>query len=255
MFPPSPLSHSHGRSARSDERDAPPFVASSTAIGSRFRRQTALQALRVIGVSLALIFFCVHSAAAQSLPGSIEIGGGGGRFYGGSFAKGTTRAFSQKVEVDDDILKGIWLGAQWNAKWGVEVAVRRSTEDLILAESGVFPNEPKVGTIDIATIEVLAIRSFPHGNFAPYVGFGGGVTNLDINVADRNVRDVNRFGGSLALGAKFHAVRWLGFRIDARFRATYLGTRSEEDGGWTDTNRWFKNSEVLGGVFFTFPTK
>jgi len=252
MFPPSPLSHSHGRSARSDERDAPPFVASSTAIGSRFRRQTALQALRVIGVSLALIFFCVHSAAAQSLPGSIEIGGGGGRFYGGSFAKGTTRAFSQKVEVDDDILKGIWLGAQWNAKWGVEVAVRRSTEDLILAESGVFPNEPKVGTIDIATIEVLAIRSFPHGNFAPYVGFGGGVTNLDINVADRNVRDVNRFGGSLALGAKFHAVRWLGFRIDARFRATYLGTRSEEDGGWTDTNRWFKNSEVLGGVFFTF---
>jgi hypothetical protein len=191
-------------------------------------------------------------ASAQALPGSIEIGGGGGRFYGGSFAKGTTRAFSQKVEVDDDILKGFWLGAQWNRHWGIEVAVRRSTEDLVIPESGVFPNEPAAGTIDIATIEVLALYSFPHGNFAPYIGLGGGITNLDINVPDRNVRDVNRFGASAALGAKFHALRWLGFRIDARFRATYLGTRSAEDGGWTDTNRWFRNEEIFGGVFFSF---
>jgi len=194
-------------------------------------------------------------AGAQALPGSIEIGGGGGRFYGGSFAKGTTRVFSRKVEVDDDILKGFWLGAQWNRHWGIEVAVRRSTEDLVIPESGVFPTEPAAGTIDIATIEVLALYSFPHGNFAPYVGLGGGITNLDINVPDRNVRDVNRFAASAALGAKFHALGWLGFRIDARFRATYLGTRSVEDGGSTDTNRWFRNSEVLGGVFFSFPTK
>ncbi len=206
----------------------------------------------LVGLCLAALFIASTPAGAQSLPGSIEIGGGGGRFYGGSFAKGTTRAFSQKVEVDDDIATGFWLGAQWNAKWGMEVAVRRTSTDLVIPESGVFPNEPAAGTIDIATIEVLAIRSFPHGNFAPYVGLGGGITNLDINVPDRNVRDVNRFGASFAVGAKFHATHWLGFRIDARFRATYLGTRSVEDGGWTDTNRWFRNSEVLGGVFFTF---
>ena len=55
------------------------------------------------------------AAAAQALPGSIEIGGGGGRFYGGSFAKGTTRAFSGKVEVDDDVERGLWLGAYTRA--------------------------------------------------------------------------------------------------------------------------------------------
>jgi len=208
---------------------------------------------------IAILFTAASWAAAaafgQALPGSIEIGGGGGRFYGGSFAKGTTRAFSEKVEVDDDIAKGFWLGAQWSRRWGIEVAVRRSSESLVIPQSGVFPNEPAAGTIDIATIELLAVRSFPHGNFAPYVALGGGITNLDINVPDRNVRDVNRFGAAGAVGAKFRAARWIGFRIDARFRATYLGKRSVEDGGWTDTNRWFRNSEIMGGVFFSFGGK
>jgi hypothetical protein len=202
----------------------------------------------------ALLGFVLPAARAraQAVPGSIEIGAGGGRFYGGSFARGTTRAFSQKIEVDDDILKGFWLGAQWTRHWGLEISVRRSTEDLVIPQSGVFPNEPRAGTIDIATIDALAVYSFPYGHFVPYVAFGGGITNLDINVPDRNVRDVNRFGASGGFGAKFHAARWIGFRIDARFRATYLGERSVEDGGWTDTNRWFRNSEILGGVFFTF---
>ena len=209
-------------------------------------------------VAIAALLCAMLPAArvrAQALPGSIEVGAGGGRFYGGSFSKGTTRAFSQKVEVDDDIGAGFWLGAQWTRRWGLEVAVRRSTEDLVIPQSGVFPNEPRAGTIDIATIEALAVFSFPHGNFVPYVALGGGITNLDINVPDRNVRDVNRFGASTALGAKFYPARWIGLRIDARFRATYLGTRSVEDGGWSDTNRWFRNSEIFGGVFFAFGGK
>jgi hypothetical protein len=210
------------------------------------------------GVSIALLITAILTATgarAQALPGSIEIGGGGGRFYGGSFAKGTTRVFSQKVEIDDDIVKGFWLGAQLTRKWGIEVAVRRSTEDLVVPQSGVFPDEPTAGTIDIATIELLALRSFPYGHFVPYVALGGGITNLDINVPDRNVRDVNRFGMAAALGAKFYATRWLGFRVDARGRATYLGKRRVEDGGWTDTNRWMRNTEIFGGVFLAFGTK
>ncbi|HWC65145.1 MAG TPA: outer membrane beta-barrel protein, partial [Thermoanaerobaculia bacterium] len=196
----------------------------------RFRNGHPGRSPRFAWTALVSLFLS-GLASAQALPGSVEIGAGGGRFYGGSFAKGTTRAFSREVEVDDDIAKGFWLGAQWNRRWGVEVAVRRSTENLVIPQSGVFPNEPATGTIDIATIEVLAVRSFPHGRFAPYVALGGGVTNLDINVPDRNVRDVNRFGAAAGVGAKFHALPWVGFRVDARFRATYLGKRSVDDGG------------------------
>lgn len=194
-------------------------------------------------------------AAAQALPGSVEFGGGIGRFYGGSFAKGTTRAFSRKIEVDDDILTGFWAGAQLSRQWSVELAVRRSRENLIIPQSGVFPDEPSVGTIDVGTIELMGIRSFPFGSVVPYAGLGLGITNLDPNLPDASVRDVNRFGLSLALGAKFYAVRWFGFRIDARGRATYLGRRRVEDGGWSDTRRWLRNGEVLGGLFLAFGGK
>lgn len=205
-------------------------------------------------LGLAAVGFAA-AVSAQALPGSVELGGGIGRFYGGSFAKGTTRAFSGKVAVDDDILIGYWAGVQISPQWSAELAVRRSRENLIVSQSGVFPDEPSVGTMDFGTIEILGIRGFPYGNFVPYAGLGFGITNLDPNLPDRSVRDVNRFGLSLALGGKFYAARWFGFRIDARGRATYLGKRRVEDGGWSDTRRWFRNEEILGGLFLAFGGK
>jgi hypothetical protein len=195
-------------------------------------------------------------ASAQALPGSVEFGAEGGRFYGGSFAKGSNRQFQHRVEVDDDILSGFWLGAQLTRKWGVEVSVRRTSTQIVEPQSGVFPNEPGLATIDIASIEARAVRVFPYGNFVPYLAGGVGTTNLDINVSDRSIRDVNRFGISLAVGAKFYAARWVGARIDFRGRATYLGRRGlGQDQGWTDTGRWFRDSEISGGVFFAFDVR
>lgn len=205
---------------------------------------------------LAILFLLPLPAAAQALVGSIEIGGGAGRFYGGSFSRGSNRYFDHKVEVDDDILKGIWVGAQLSKNWGVEIAVRRTSTEIVAPQSGVFPAEPEVATIDFASVEAMGLRSIPLGNFSPYVGFGMGINNLDINVPDRSVRDVNRFGVSIAAGAKFYAARWIGARIDVRGRATYLGKRGlGEDQGWTDTHRWFRNGEFSAGVFFAFGGK
>jgi len=210
---------------------------------------------RVLAIALSAALLPAF-AFGQAAPGSIEIGGCGGRFYGGSFARGSNREFAHRVEVDDDIAAGFWLGAQLAPRWGIEVAVRRTSADIVDPQSGVFPNEPTVATIDFATIEVGALRFFPIGRFWPYLGLGAGVTNLDINVPDRSVRDVNRFGMSAAAGAKFYAARWAGFRVEARARATYLGRRSGgRDGGWTDGGRWFRNEEIFGGVFFAFGRK
>jgi len=210
---------------------------------------------RVLAIALSAALLPAV-AFAQGAPGSIEIGGGGGRFYGGSFARGSNREFAHRVEVDDDIAAGFWLGAQLAPRWGIEVAVRRTSADIVDPQSGVFPSEPTVATIDVASIELGALRFFPLGRFWPYLGLGAGVTNLDINVPDRSVRDVNRFGMSAAAGAKFYAARWVGFRVEARARATYLGRRSGgRDGGWTDGGRWFRNEEIFGGVFFAFGPK
>jgi hypothetical protein len=203
------------------------------------------------------IFFAVAAAAAagafaQALPGSVEIGGGGGRFYGGSFAKGSNREFAHRVEADDDILHGFWLGAQLSKTLALEVAVRKSKEDLVHPDGGVFPNEPTVAGLELTTVDLGVLRLFPIGRFFPYVAAGAGVSNLNINVPDKSVRDVNRLGISAAVGAKFYAARWVGFRVEGRARATYLGRRGTHDGGWSDGGRWFRNQELLGGVFFSF---
>lgn len=206
---------------------------------------------------LAFLFLSLPlPAAGQARVGSIEVGAGGGRFYGGSFSKGSNRYFDHKVEVDDDILKGLWAGAQLSKNWGVEIAVRRTSTQIVTPQSGVFPTEPELATIDFASIEAMGLRSFHFGNFSPYLGFGMGINNLDINVPDRSVRDVNRFGLSIAAGAKFYATRWIGARIDVRGRATYLGKRGlRQDQGWSDTHRWFRNGEFAAGVFFAFGAK
>ncbi len=203
-------------------------------------------------VAACLVFLAPVSAMAQAAPGSIEIGGGAGRFFGGSFAQGSTRLTDQKADADDDILRGFWLAAQLSRGWGVEIAVRRTATQLLQSRGGVFPSKMTLAGLDVASVEILGVRCWRRGSFVPYVGMGLGVVNLDPDADDPTVRDTNRAALSLAAGARFYAVRWAGFRIDLRARATYLGKRAQGDKGWNDSGRWFANEEALGGIFFSF---
>lgn len=204
-----------------------------------------------LALVVALLASC--SAFAQMEPGSIEVGVGAGRFFGGAFARGSTDLFDHRVGADDDILKGLWVAAQLSRDWGLEFAVRRTETHLVEPQTGVAPYEPTAAVFIPATVELLGVRSFRYGNFVPYLGAGIGFMNVEIDTEDPAVRDVNRICLSLAAGARFYAVRWLGFRVDLRGRATYLGTRGlGEDTGWTDSGRWLRNGELLGGVFVSF---
>lgn len=206
-----------------------------------------------VGAKVSIALLVPAFASAQAAPGSIEIGGGGGRFFGGSFARGSTAVSERGLEADDDILKGFWVGAQLTRAWGVEIAVRRTATRFVMPADGVFASKPAVAGLDVASVEGLALLSFRHGNFLPYVGAGIGVANLDPDTGDPSVRDSNRLSLSAALGARFYATRWVGARIDLRGRATYLGKRRlGEDRGWSDAGRWFRNAELLGGVFLSF---
>jgi hypothetical protein len=178
---------------------------------------------------------------AQGAPNSIEIGGGGGRFYGGSMARGSNSYFDEKVFLDDDKQLGFWIGAQITRDWGFQVDVRRSSTDIVRPAAGVFPTEPTLATLDFATVEASVTRSFWLGSFAPYLVLGAGVANVDINVPDRAVRDTNRFTISGGGGGRFYFAKWCGARVDLRARETRL-----QDGHWLST------VDLLGGVFFAF---
>lgn len=200
-------------------------------IAKSSRNVAAALSISLLGPALAL---------AQAAPGSIEAGVGAGRLFGGSFPQGSTN-FQEELRADDDILRGFWVGAQITREWSVEVAVRGTKTRFVFAGKGVFPEEPEVVGFDFATIEAVGLYSFRLGNLLPYVGIGLGVANLDPDAPNPAIRDSNRFALSVAGGARFYAARWLGLRADVRGRAASL------EGG-----HWFRNVEVLGGVFFSF---
>ena len=197
------------------------------------------------------------TAAAQLPPSpaavvSIEIGIVAGRFWGGSFAAGSTAYFDQRVKADDDILKGVWVGAQLSRDWGVEIAVRRTAMHFLQPSGGVFPAQQILAGFDFATIEAAGLRFFRLGNFLPYVGLSAGVANLDPNTGDPAVHDSTRVCLAAVAGARFHVVSWAGLRVDVRGRATYLGKPSSGSNSFFGNGRWFTNADFLAGAFFSF---
>ena len=201
---------------------------------------------------LAATLAAGQASPSPAAPGSIEVGGGFGRFWGGSFAAGSTAAFDQKVSADDDVLKGVWAGAQVSREWGFEIAVRRTATHLLQPANGVFPTQQILAGFDFATIEAAGLRTFRVGNFLPYVGLGAGLANLDPDTEDPAVHDSNRFCVAAIAGAKFYFVRWAGVRVDVRGRATYLGKPRFGNSGFFDGGRWFTNADFLVGAFASF---
>ncbi len=213
----------------------------------------ALRSLILVGAGfLAAALAAGQLSASPAAPGSIDMGGGFGRFWGGSFAAGSTAAFDQRVSADDDVLKGVWAGAQISRDWGVEIAVRRTATHLLQPAGGVFPTQQILAGFDFATIEAAGLRSFRAGNFLPYVGIGGGLANLDPDTGDPAVHDSNRFCLSVIAGTKFYFVRWAGVRADVRGRATYLGKPRFGNTGFFAAGRWFTNADFLVGAFVSF---
>lgn len=212
---------------------------------------------RFLAPAGAALLFSASVALAQLPPspaavGSIEIGGGAGRFWGGSFTAGSTAYFDFTVKADDDKLAGVWAGAQLSRDWAVEIAVRRTATHLLRPSSGVFPTQTILAGFDFATIEGAGLRTFHLGNFVPYVGLAMGVANLDPDTGDPAVHDSTRFCLAAVAGTKFYVVSWAGFRIDVRERATYLGTPRFGSNSAFAAERWFLNTDFLVGAFFSF---
>ena len=193
------------------------------------------------------------AASGQTSSETFSVGVGFGRFYGGNFAGGATHLSEQKLGADDDILKGLWIGVPISRRWDLEFAVRRTRTHVVERQGGIAPTQPAVAEFIPATIEISALRAWRSGRVVPYVGFGAGMMNVELDTPNPAVRDVNRVCLSISGGTRLFMTRWAGLRLDLRGRATYLGKRQfGKDGGWTDRGRWFANAELLGGFFLAF---
>ena len=90
-------------------------------------------------------------AAAQTMPGSIEIGWEAGRYQGGTLARGSTRFFTGKAEVEVDIDK-------------------EQFKSVFLAE---------------AIVEAEGLVTLTHFKLHELSGFGGALKNLGMGCASR----------------------------------------------------------------------
>ena len=204
-----------------------------------------LKLLALLGLGLA--------ACAQAPVGSVQLGYEDGRLYGGSLAVGTTPLFKGRVQLDDNLEKGFWLGTQLTEAWGLEGSVRRCSTDLVEPAPGIWSSQPKVAGLDYAVLEVAAHRSWRLGHFHPYWQAGAGLANLDLEPADAPGRSLRRASFSAGAGAVFWLAPWFGFRFDLRAHAIYLGTRGGgQDQGALDIGRWLRTQEILAGAVVSF---
>lgn len=199
-----------------------------------------------------VLFAAAAPLIAQPFVTNVELGVGGGRFFGGTLPAGSSALFHDAVILDDTQMKGFWAGASITPTWRAEIAVRRAAGTVVTTGGGLFPHRPILATLDFAAVDALALRTFPRGRFVPYLGAGAGFTSLDINTPDPADQDSNRFCLAVAAGAKFYLGRHLGVVFDVRKRVTYLGAPASGGGnGWRDHRLWFRDPELLAGVFYS----
>jgi len=185
-------------------------------------------------------------------PGSIEIGGGVGRFWGGNFTAGSTAYFDETVKADDDILRGVWVGTQLTRDWAIQVDVRRTSTHFLQPASGVFPVEKILAGFVFTSVEAVGLHTWHAGNFVPYAGMALGAANLNPDFPDPAIHDTTRFCFAAVAGGKFYAFPWFGVRVDVRARVTYMGTPRFGDSGFFASGRWFTNEDFLLGAFVSF---
>jgi len=208
--------------------------------------------LRIVAVLAALAGMPL---LAQQAPGKFEGSVAWGRAFRGTFALGSTIYFDREVQSDTAILSGVRLAYNLDERLSVELmAERYDTLFVETAESGVFPSQPRAGSLQMRFVDVGPRWAIARGRFVPYAGLGVGLAVLDPDIPDHpEIRDSTRFSTYLDFGVKAYAFPWIGIRLDVRPRFVYLGARRlGEDHGAFDSGRWFKNIDGDAGLFLAF---
>jgi len=193
-------------------------------------------------------------ALAQQAPARFELGIAWGRSFRGSFARGTSDFFDEKVESDTAISKGVRLAYAVSERVSLEILAERVDTRFVSFGGGLFPKETELGVLQMRFVEVGGRWALTRGRVVPFVGGGLGIAVLDPDIPGRtDIRDSTRLSLHLDAGVKAYLTKWLGLRLDARPRFVYLGARRDPfDGGVLDSGRWFHQVDGDFGLFVAF---
>jgi opacity protein-like surface antigen len=192
-------------------------------------------------------------ASAQVRDGTMEVEPFYGYLWGGQFARGTTQAFSTRVDVADHATYGVRLGYNVTSKFELEAQASRTDTHFVGHGEDIFGSSPELGTLRVDYLLGYLTFNFGHSRAVPYVTLGGGVARLDPSIPDVATSSTTRGTGSLGAGLKYFVNPHFGLRFDGRVYATYLSS-SDECGHFDrcDNSHYLTNGNVTGGIILAF---
>lgn len=184
-------------------------------------------------VGLAAAALCLLAAApvaAQNIPGTWELTGIGGGYFGHQVYD-LPRA---QVDTATTYEYGARLG--YNLTWGVEIEAAWTYAKPNLDATPTLPDGPSgtIGAVKTNTYEIDGLFSLGDQAASFYVVIGAGATTFQPVLAGVAASTTTEFSSSAGIGGKFWFSRNFGARVEGRWR--FVATGNTNAGFWCDSS-------------------
>ncbi|HTY42841.1 MAG TPA: outer membrane beta-barrel protein [Thermoanaerobaculia bacterium] len=169
-------------------------------------------------------------AAAQNIPGTFELTGIGGGYFG--------HQIYQLPRADIGTATTYEYGARlgYNLNYGVEIEAAWTYSNPNLTATRTLPDGPSgtLGSVKTNTYELDGLFSLGDQAASFYVVVGAGATTFQPVIAGVEAGTTTEFSGSAGVGGKFWFSRNFGARVEGRWR--YVTTGDTNTGFWCDSS-------------------
>jgi hypothetical protein len=211
-------------------------------------------------IALVAVLVVAGPAAAQDRRGSVEITPVIGGSFGGTFESGTLAFYDGEAEAATQVAFGGRLGFFVAQNFVIEASYLQTDPKLKLKGSGgIGAPSLEIGEMQMRMYELNFLVPWGSGKVNPYFVTGLGVQTFKPVIPGLSTTTDSRFTMNMGLGVKTFVTPNLGFRFEAKGRATYINSEDEyfcDDwcGGYYyygDSN-WFLTGEATAGLVFAF---
>lgn len=233
--------------------------------GFQFRRarlQLGAQPSGITLLSIAMVLLPLTCGAqtpvsASPPPPRTEVSGFGGRFFGGTLARGTNALFDVPVDIADGANYGLRFGYKASRQLELGFHMSRAPASFVAGNTGLLFGGAGQDLGEFTVTYLLGYGSVRLGErrSVPYMTFGAGSAVLDpaaCRGSEAACRRETRFTGTLGTGFKVFFRRRVGVRFDGHYYATWLPISECPAVYRCDKNRWLSNGDANVGFVFAF---
>jgi hypothetical protein len=210
---------------------------------------------RRVAIVVAFLLAAALPALAQNIPGSLEVTGVAGGYFGGQIYQN----LNTSVDTATALEYGARLGYNLTDGVGIEASWTYSNPDLNatrLLPSGVTGT---IGSLKTNIYELDGLFSLGTDFASFYVVLGAGATTLQPQIAGITTKTATDFSASAGIGGKLWLGQHFGLRAEGRWRWVLTGNTTSA-GVWCDSfdvcygysTKVYGHPDVTGGLTVRF---